>query len=862
MADDQKDIFSKRGNFYKRHKLLVIASTVFIVLSLLLVLTPVLLRDTFSDMLLKLGASQVSIEDVDFNLFTGELVIEKSKYSVPEQAPFNCGQITVNVDVLPLFSDHLFINNVVLDSCDVSIKHPDEKTLLVNGISIPIAAAEEQQAQQTASKSWVLGLHRLSISNVSITYQDSKLLSKFYVEHLSINDVFPWEPDILSTVSLSMKINDAPLVYEGSMKPFHRLRSLTGKLSVTEFDFSKFSPVLDSPSFTLSDSLLTTELDINSALNDDNQYDVKITGFVDNHSFKAQVANSTLANNKFFWKGKLQLLIDKLDLSTSLFTDYDIVIDNLIYSATNKPWTMKIDSVSTQGQFSAAFSESGLTKPHAISKVSINNLLINNPALKLDVAQIGSIDLENLELVNQQHIRMPSLNIRNARIIGQQNDDIASIGQRKKEQYLVNVSELDVKDSQFLIDRQITTASIKLTGLDSQLIKSEDGSIKYLDQLQQTFASTNKAVEPADTTQAVANAPAPGNEATNTKLAVKVGIIETNGNNTFTFKDYSVKPYFQSNLRNMAVKLVSLDSGSPTNNTKISFNADIDESGKINIAGTSQLFSPQLNTDLQGKIKDLELYPLSSYTLPVSGRKIKHGLLDAAISLKIRDRKLNNDNKLVLSSFSVIKDDDKVAKQYDEKMPLPMEMAIDFLKDSKGRIELSVPVNGSLDNPEFSFMPAVAKAIRETMQFAALSYMKYTLQPWGAMIIVGELVTGKMSKVSFEPLLFDPGSKTIDPKQKTYLDKIAKLMQATPKLGLTVCGIATAEDANALKASSTQKPPATPDHQDLTALAQQRAEAVTNYLTTHDNISKERLHACSPTYREQQSAKPSVEFIF
>lgn len=867
MAAEQKNIFLKRGGFFKRHRPLIITSGVFIVLCLILVLTPVVLRHTFTDMLLKLGASKVSIEDVDFNLFSGELVIEKTNYTVPEYNPFNCGQITVNIDILPLLSGHIFLNNIVLDQCELSVKQPDSKTVVLNGFNVPLATQGDNQLPPPSEEnSWQAGLHRLSISNVSLTYQDSKIKTEIYIDSLAINDVFPWEPDILSTASVNMKINGAPLLFEGSMRPFHRLHNLTGKLSITGLDFSTFSGALQSPAFALSNSLLTTQLEIKSILNDDNKYDVNISGFADNRAFKARLNSDSLVHDKLFWNGKLQLLVDSLDFSTSVFTDYDLVMDHFQYSSANQPWLMKIDSLSAKGQFSAAFDDSGgLLHPHAISKVSVNNVTLENPAAGLQVADIGSIDMDNLEMVNQQQIRLPSVKIRNAHLIGQAGDDIQSIGKRKNEQFLVNFTGLDVNDTKLDGGDKLTTASIQVADLDAQLVVSKDSSIRYLAQLQQTFSPA--APNAGDTGTAKTKSAPHSSErdavnAPGAKPAIKIGIVETTGNSTFTFKDYSVKPYYQTNLRNMTLKLVSLDSTLAKNDTKISFAADVDESGSMQFDGTSQLFSPQLNTNVKGKIQNLELPAMSGYTLPVSGRKIKHGLLNATISVKIHNRKLDNRNELVLSNFSVIRDDDKLAKQYDANMPLPVEMAVDFLKDSKGRIELSVPVTGDLDNPQFNFMPAVASAIEETMQFAALSYIKYTLQPWGTMISIGELVAGKMSKITFDPLLFNPGSETIDARQKTYLDKIAKLMQDTPRLGLTVCGVATSEDKNIANGAAAQNPAAVPDQKALLALARQRAKAVTDYLTMQKKVSKKRLHSCNPTYYDQESAKPSVEFVF
>lgn len=860
MVDQQKNIFSARESFFKQHRLLVITSTVVIVLSVILIAAPIVIKHQLTKQIRQLGASEVTIDNVDFNLFTGELVIDNTQYVFTDQNPFNCRQALVNIDVIPLFSNHFFVNNFRLDNCSISIKHPDDETWVINGLAIPVATDDSASANATPADSemaWLAGIHRLALSDVTIVYQDKKLNSNIELKDVSINDFFPWEPDVLSTFSINMAVNDAPLAFEGSAKPFHDNRSLTATLSVSELALEKFSPLFNSKAFTLSRGKLTTELELQSGLNADNQYEVNITGFIDNHSLSAAMTDSTLTYDKLLWNGKVDLAIDRLDLSTSLFTDYTLALDNINFDAGSQPWTMNVATVTAQGQVSAKRKDKSIGPPHLIGNMEVSKLALANTGNGLEIARIGSIDVNDFEWLSENHIRVPALRVRNARIIGKPDNETK---QRVKKPYLVEFAELDVDTSEFRDMNKLTTASVVISDLQSQLVKSRDGSLQYIDQVKQTFEPVATGEQPLPDTK-----PAPVEMTSGAKdntFSFQVGIFETKGTNNLTFKDLSVQPEFQLNVRNMSAKVVSIDNTAPANKTRINISGDLDDSGSFSLEGESQLFSPQLTTALDAKIQNLELYPLSGYTRPVSGRKIHHGFLNAISSINIKNRNLDNKNKIVIKNLTLVKDDDKVAQQYDKQMPLPPEMAIDFLKDKNGRIELSVPVKGNLDNPDFRFVPAVIKTIRETMQRAALLYMKYTLQPWGSLILVGELVAGQASKVAFEPLIFPAGSSDIQSNQKTYLDKIARLMQDTPHIGLTVCGIATEQDKNALTTVETQQQASVPDQQELINLAQQRADAVRDYFNTQRNIDRKRLHDCNATYREDPSAKPSVEFIF
>jgi len=320
------------------------------------------------------------------------------------------------------------------------------------------------------------------------------------------------------------------------------------------------------------------------------------------------------------------------------------------------------------------------------------------------------------------------------------------------------------------------------------------------------------------------------------------------------------------------LKLVSIDSSNPDNRTRIDFSSHIDEAATASFTGESQLFSKQLNTDINGKIRDLDLHTLTSYSLPVTGRKIRQGRLNADIKISIANRVLDNELDFTISKLIVIKDDDKTAHQYDSAMPLPMETAIDLLKDDKDTIKISVPVKGELDNPDFQYMPAVNLAIRKTLQQAALSYLKYTLQPWGTLISVGQLIAGKMSKIEFEPVEFTAGQSELSADQQQYLEKMATLLQKKPSMSIAVCGVATAQDKKALQPHSISSGKTSPTvsanepdvgiHVQLMQLAEKRATIVKDFFVQNLQISKVQLRNCSPIYKDDEDGRPIVELLF
>jgi hypothetical protein len=866
--------FSKR--FWRQHRFLSITTGVVVFITVVLAILPLILQRTISNYLIKYGATNVSIHDVDFNLFTGALAIRKAGYELVEENPFHCNEISINIDVLPLFSNRIFIHNFILDNCRVSIQRPDPGTIILNGFRIALAeespAPVSETQPATPGKLWLAGLHRLHLSDTAIIYKDPKITTEIKIDSISLSNIAQWEPDLTGEYSIAVKVNNAPVSLTGTMRPFHATKSFNGELKISEFDFKHFATLFEPSNFAVTEGLLNTGLKLSSALINENNYEVSAEGYIENRAFAALLNGDHLSQEKLMWSGKLRILLNKLDFHKSIVAENHLELGNLQFKAAKKPLTVKVASVTHQGRLTIEDQMEQQPNTHLAGSVIVNDVAITNDKSSLIIALAKAVEAKDFELSNNTKYLFPALVVRDARFAGR----ATRTGGEKKipEEYLLSFKDLSVSDTQIIDQRDILLTAINISDVKGQLIKDKQGQLKYIDEIRQTFAtpqgqSTAEAgleqSQPESTRTESAQTAATREQS---RARFKAGVVETKGRNTLVFKDYSVEPFFQINLHNLLLKLVSIDNTSPDNKTTISLITDIDESGKLRLEGESQLFSPQLTTKLSGKLANLELHPFTSYTLPLTGRKIRHGILSSDITLAINDRKLDNQLDMIIKNFTLIKDDSQLAKQFDDTMPLPMEMAVDFMEDKQGRIKLSVPVQGDIDNPEFRLMPAIMTAMRKTLQFAALSYMKYTLQPWGSLIAAGELLHGQTPKIAFEPIEFEPGEAILAARQKQYLDKLSSLMQKTPRLELTVCGVATAQDnkpqparSESQKQPSDQQPPKAPDQSALLTLAKQRADTVKEYLIKEKLIAPERIHNCTPAFKDDVNAKPVVDLI-
>ncbi len=97
---------------------------------------------------------------------------------------------------------------------------------------------------------------------------------------------------------------------------------------------------------------------------------------------------------------------------------------------------------------------------------------------------------------------------------------------------------------------------------------------------------------------------------------------------------------------------------------------------------------------------------LTPYSGKFVGYAIKEGKLSMDLNYKIKKGLMEGDNKINLDSLTL---GDKIESE--EATNLPLGLAIAILKDSKGQIDIDLPVSGDLNDPEFRYGSIIWRAI-------------------------------------------------------------------------------------------------------------------------------------------------------
>ncbi len=342
----------------------------------------------------------------------------------------------------------------------------------------------------------------------------------------------------------------------------------------------------------------------------------------------------------------------------------------------------------------------------------------------------------------------------------------------------------------------VRLAESTLSDYFARIVVSESGRIN-LQNLTKAASNASADVGVAAKTGAApaVSAPADGQNGPKTAdpLAPVISIGPVNLlNGTVYFSDRFIKPNYSANLSELSGKLSAFSSVPPAGGDGL---ADLELRGRaegtasLEVTGKLNPLAQPLALDITGKVRDLELPPLSPYAIKYAGYGIERGKLSLDVTYTVLPSgQLTASNKFVLNQL-----------RFGEKVEgapnsLPVKLAVALLADRNGVIDINLPISGSLNDPQFSIGPIIFKAIVNLIVKAVTSPFSLLASALGGS---GE----ELSSVAFLP-----GSALLGTQARQGLDKVAKALADRPSLTLTVVGSASlAAERDALKRDQLQQ---------------------------------------------------------
>lgn len=238
-------------------------------------------------------------------------------------------------------------------------------------------------------------------------------------------------------------------------------------------------------------------------------------------------------------------------------------------------------------------------------------------------------------------------------------------------------------------------------------------------------------------------------------------------NGNVNFADFTLQPNFQIAVERLVgtVKGLSSDSG---RRARLELDGEVDRYAPARIEGELNILAAQSYMDIRASFKNIELTSFTPYSGKFAGYRIDNGKLSIETKYHVEKRRLTADHQFTINQLQL---GERVESA--DAVSLPLKLAVALLKDRNGVIDIDLPVQGSLDDPEFRLGPIIWKAVLSLLG-------KVVTSPFA---LLGKLFGGGADLSSVE---FAPGSATLDGTAQEKVAALRKALVERPNLNLDI----------------------------------------------------------------------------
>ncbi|HJU10280.1 MAG TPA: DUF748 domain-containing protein [Candidatus Binataceae bacterium] len=305
----------------------------------------------------------------------------------------------------------------------------------------------------------------------------------------------------------------------------------------------------------------------------------------------------------------------------------------------------------------------------------------------------------------------------------------------------------------------VQVTGVELSDFTTRLVLNEDGELNFSN----IVSSPERSSVPARPTTSPESAPAAF------PADITIGSF-TFQNGQVNYVDHFIKPNYSAVVTQLDGKIGSFGTNS-TEPAAVTLSGRVNGTSPISIGGSINPLAPMASLDIHADATRIQLPPLSPYAAKYTGYPITGGTLSGNVHYVLAKRKLSATNHLILDQLTF---GDHVENS--SAGNLPVRLAVAVLKDPDGRIDLKIPVSGSLADPDFDVGRIIWKGVLNVIEKAAAA----------PFTILASAIGGKKKNLSY--VEFNPGSSTLTDSERNKLATLGTLLQKRPWLKLQITG--------------------------------------------------------------------------
>ncbi len=597
---------------------------------------------------------------------------------------------------------------------------------------------------------------------------------------------------------------------------------------------------------------------------------------------KLEIATSdlSLTEEDLTWNGSLQIFLPENGETQRLTTNGKLESKHQTIAFLRENLNLTNENLLWEGQFNCGLKDfnAGLA---AEGDFSLTDLAMTATHKKLRLLASKAVSLKSIKGDAGSQFSIATAKITGLDLVGETGSP--------ENGSLFSASEVTVDNVKLERLKQVSIQSARIIAAKGVLHHKSDGRWLYIDDLTTFLADSGSSSQRKPSQNKTAEKTQPPSKEEDVEFGIRIGSLEIVGDSVLHFEDETVNPTFNTDVGLKEARLTGVDSFQPEQSSPFAFEALSRKYTRLKLQGNVQPFRERISMDLKGKIKAAEMPPLSPYAVKTLGYNLVSGEMDADIGLKIILGKMEGEGDLKFYDPEIEAVDPEKFKNEAGKS-IPLQSALEVLRDKDNNIRLKIPISGDVTDPKFSFADAINQALIKGLSMATLSYLKYMLGPYGMAIGIIELGVKVGAKalpgIRLKPVEFQFGASDLDPGTMEYLDKVAAILKEKKDLRLRLCGWATESERMEPREAAeipTAPPGAVPlgkksapdgetdapkdarfplSDEAMLALAERRAGLMEDILVNQHGIKAKRIFICKPQIDKNPDAKPRVELVF
>ncbi len=787
----------------------ILISLIFIVISLLCLIwlaSPMITRHLLKDPLAAQGVVLAKESSVRLNPFASRLTIKDVELRRDDTQTYQLKFLRLDYSLWRLVFKEIRLQRIALQGMSMLVSLDDDS---VNLAGFLIQASEQEpkasndEETQPFQTEFSLSAPEIVLQDIAITILNQGYEHSVQIERLGILNTRFEDSKFGSTVQMLANVDGVGIESDLQLVGAIGQSDIALTLNIENINTSSIAYLLPAQ---IDDLSLAADVSIAMGVNisgrDISIYDANVDFSLENLNYQDQVIKATLAN------AALQLSSIGLEFST----------------------------------------EDSHLKLTADSELSLNSLDVGVLANKGQLLQLESFESGKVSLdVRDESFQILADTFTLKSITASQVED-------SKLPALVQLDSLIIKDLD-IMNSSVSLEAIELGGGVLTVDIDKERNMRTLVDTSSLTKETSQAnASDVDVTEELVAVP----EANDT-FAVKLSTFELTAPMQIDISDLSNSSAYRKSFILQTVKINTIDTQAPEAKTEFLVEMKDQDYFTAVLSGWVQLFKEKINVESIATIREFPLYEVAPYLRDSLGFEVKSGELDADIIVNVTENIIDSQADLLMRGANFASSQNSPENESTSlvgQTAIPLNVALNMLKDGDGNIELKIPVDGDINDPNFGLRHIVSLVVKKVAFAQAKQHMMTMFVPYAKVVSVAMIAGEEALKVRFEDLIYLPGQIEPDDSQMEFVNQFSLLMSEDESLVVNVCPIVTSNDIQ-FEPTATL----TADQvEQLTSLADARGKAFKSLVIAKAGIESSRLLICSAKIDKKSEAKPRIDF--